>query len=382
MNPETPIELPLLIYANPEFVSDLYYLTGLMAPDPFFALKKGEDLIVAVSPLEHGRAVKSSKATTVVDTKSLLSRSKPLIEEGHSSEGADIINVLRDNDVREVQVTVDFPHYLALELKEEGISVLISDAYQLRERIIKSKQEVVYIRDAMRTTERCLARVEEIFGESIIEDGMLEWKGEWLTSERIHQEIEIVCLRHGAVGGNPIVACGDQGCDPHEQGHGILYANQLIIVDIFPRSKIHHYWGDLTRTFLKGKANAAQKKLVNTVAEAQKMAIEKVAEGILPSAIHQGVEAFFKQNGYLTEVKNGVYQGYFHGTMHGFGLDIHEPPRQGKGREDMLKAGMVLTIEPGLYYPGIGGCRIEDDLLVTKAGHEVLSDFHYNWIIE
>jgi Xaa-Pro aminopeptidase len=381
MNPATPIELPLLIYANPEFVSDLYYLTGLMAPDPFFALKEGTDLTVVVSPLEYGRAVKGSKATEVIDTRSLLSHSEPLVEKEHSSEGANIIAALLDKKIREVQVTRDFPHYLAQELEIEGIRVSMYDTSQLRERTIKNDQEVDYIRDAIRTTESCLARVEEILGESAIENGMLKWEGEWLTSERVHQEIELVCLSRDAMGGNPIVACGDQACDPHEQGQGVLYADQLIIVDIFPRSRVHHYWGDLTRTFLKGKANPGQKRLVSTVAEAQKMAIEKIAEGVAAGSIHQGVEAFFQQQGYLTEVKNGVYHGFFHGTGHGFGLDIHEPPRLGKGQQVMLKAGMVVTVEPGLYYPGIGGCRIEDDILVTKGGYEVLSDFHYNWMI-
>lgn len=382
MKPESNKNLPLLIYANPEFVSDLFYLTGLMTPDPYFMVKKSDELIVVVSPLEYGRAVKGSKATKVIDTQSLLSLAQPLVDKGHSLEGANIIRVLQDCSISEVEITRDFPHYLAQELEAEGISIQVYDSYLLSERLIKNDQEVAHIRDAIRTTELCLGRVEEIFGESTIDNGMLKWQGQWLTSEKVHHEIELLCLANEAVAGHPIVAGGDQGCDPHESGHGVLYANQLIIVDIFPRSKVHHYWGDLTRTFLKGRPTAEQKKLVQTVAEAQKMAIEKIAEGVVAGSLHEDVDKYFQKNGYLTEQKNGVYQGFFHGTGHGFGLDIHEPPRLGKEQEVILKAGMVVTVEPGLYYPGVGGCRIEDDILVTKGGHEILSGFHYNWIID
>ena len=381
MNPETSTELPLLIYANAEQVSDLYYLTGLMAPDPYFAIRNGEEIIVGVSPLEYGRAIKCEKPTRVIDIQSLSEKSQPLMDRGYSVEGANIIVVLQECGIKFVCVTRDFPHYLAEELAQAKIMISVYEGYQLKERVIKSNSEVENIRDAIRTTEKCFARVEEILASTIIENGMLRWQGEWLTSERVQQEIELVCLTLGARAEGTIVAGGDQGCDPHEEGHGVLYANQLIIADIFPRSKTHHYWGDMTRTFLKGKPTPEQIKLVDTVAEAQKLAIGKITEGVDSGSIHRDVEQYFEQQGYSTEIKDGVYQGFFHGTGHGFGLDIHEPPRLGKRQGATLKAGMIVTVEPGLYYPGIGGCRIEDDVLVTPDGCEVLSNYRYDWII-
>jgi len=374
-------ELPLLVYANPEYASDLYYLSGLMTPDPYILLKNGAHTTVAVSPLEYGRAVKEARAQQVVDIQTLSVRNEPLLDRGISAEGATILNLLADQQIRSVQVTRDFPFYLARELQAQGIELVPYPKAMLDERVIKTPEEVDHIRDSIRTTEFCLARVEEILGESVVEDGMLKWQDKWLTSEEMHRQIELVCIQRDAVGGHPIVAGGDQGCDPHERGHGVLYANQLIIVDIFPRSKKHLYWGDLTRTFFKGKPTPEQVKLVETVAEAQKMAIEKIAAGVVTGSIHHAVEAFFESKGYKTEQKNGTYQGFFHGTGHGFGLDIHEPPRLGKKQEVVLKPNMIVTVEPGLYYPGVGGCRIEDDVLVTEKGCEILSNFHYEWII-
>ncbi len=374
-------EKPLLVYANPEFVSDLYYLSGLMTPDPYVLIKNGDHTTVAVSPLEYGRAVKEARAQKVVDIQTLSERNEPLLGKGLSPEAATILTLLSDQGISSVEVTRDFPFYLADELKSQGIELSAYPKAMLDERVIKTNEEVELIRDAIGTTEQCLARVEQILGESIVEDGMLKWEGDWLTSEEVHRQIELVCLSKDAVAGHPIVAGGDQGCDPHERGHGILYANQLIIVDIFPRSKTHLYWGDLTRTFFKGKPSSEQMKLVETVAEAQKVAIDKVAAGVITGSIHAAVEELFEKKGYRTEQKNGTYQGFFHGTGHGFGLDIHEPPRLGKKQEVTLKPGMVVTVEPGLYYPGLGGCRIEDDVLVTENGCEMLSHYSYDWII-
>jgi len=374
-------EKTLLVYANPEFVSDLYYLSGLMTPDPYILLKHENHTTVAVSPLEYGRAAKEARADKVVDIQSFASRNEALIGRGLSAEAATILNLMQDQGIKTAQVTRDFPFYLAEELRAQGIGLTPYPKAMLQERVIKTPDEVDCIRDAIRTTEHCLERVEQIIGESVVEDGMLKWEGQWLTSEEVHRQIELVCIGRDAVAGHPIVAGGDQGCDPHERGHGVLYANQLIIVDIFPRSKKHLYWGDMTRTFFKGKPSHEQMKLVETVADAQKLAIDMIAAGVVTGSVHAAVEKCFEDRGYRTEQKNGTYQGFFHGTGHGFGLDIHEPPRLGKKQEVLLQKGMIVTVEPGLYYPGIGGCRIEDDVLVTDTGCEILSNFHYDWII-
>jgi Xaa-Pro aminopeptidase len=165
------------------------------------------------------------------------------------------------------------------------------------------------------------------------------------------------------------VACGEQACDPHERGHGPLKAHSLIILDLFPRAR-SGYYGDLTRTVVRGQATEAQSRLWEVCLLGQRLALGSLRAGVDGGAIHREVTEFFRDNGYPTERVEGRWTGFFHGTGHGLGLDLHEAPRFGAGK---LKAGQVFTIEPGLYIPGVGGVRHEDVVLITKTGHKMLS---------
>jgi Xaa-Pro aminopeptidase len=154
-----------------------------------------------------------------------------------------------------------------------------------------------------------------------------------------------------------------------------LRANEPIILDIFPRSQKTGYFGDITRTVVRGQAGEAVRKLYDTVFHGQKIALQKISAGISTSEIHQCVQQFFVQRGYATGKRNGRMEGFFHGTGHGLGLEIHESPRMGATSPGALRAGQVVTVEPGLYYPGIGGVRLEDVVLVTPDGAKNLTRF-------
>src|SRR5438552_2204402 len=157
-----------------------------------------------------------------------------------------------------------------------------------------------------------------------------------------------------------------------ERGFGPLYADALIILDVFPRDAKTGYFGDLTRTVLRGRASDAQRKLWNTVKAGQALALKRIKAGVDGMAIHKAIQEFFAKRGFPTEIRKGRRDGFFHGTGHGLGLEIHEYPRLQKVT---LKDRQVLTVEPGLYYPGLGGVRIEDVVLVTKTGCRILSRF-------
>jgi Xaa-Pro aminopeptidase len=200
----------------------------------------------------------------------------------------------------------------------------------------------------------------------------LEWSGTVLTSELLRAEIDTAVLRAGGLPANTIVAGGDQACDPHERGHGPLKANSLIIIDIFPRAAASGYYGDLTRTVLRGRASDEQRRLWETVNEGQALALKKMKPGVDGLKLHKEVKQFFADRGYPTELRDGRQTGFFHGTGHGLGLEIHEHPRFQK---TIFKAGQVLTVEPGLYYPGLGGVRTEDVVAITKSGIRMLSRF-------
>jgi len=203
----------------------------------------------------------------------------------------------------------------------------------------------------------------------------LFWHHLPLTSEKLRAVIDCAILQACGLAANTIVAGGEQGCDPHERGHGPLHADKPIIIDIFPRSQKTGYFGDITRTVVRGRASEAVRKIYDTVFHGQKIALQKVCAGTPTAEIHQCVQQFFLQRGYETGKRNGRMEGFFHGTGHGLGLEIHESPRMGATSTGVLKAGQVVTVEPGLYYPEIGGVRLEDVALVTHNGARNLTRF-------
>jgi Xaa-Pro aminopeptidase len=196
-----------------------------------------------------------------------------------------------------------------------------------------------------------------------------------LTSEKLRAVIDTAILQASGLAANTIVAGGRQGCDPHERGHGPLRANEPIIIDIFPRSQKTGYFGDITRTVVRGRASEAVRRLYDTVYRGQQIAFKKIRAGVRTNVVHQAVQDYFKEQGLHTGRRKGRMEGFFHGTGHGLGLDIHESPRIGSTSTGKLKAGQVVTVEPGLYYPELGGVRLEDVVFVTASGSRNLTRF-------
>jgi Xaa-Pro aminopeptidase len=277
------------------------------------------------------------------------------------------------------EVPADFPANVYDKLFELGLDITIAEGPLFPQREIKTADEAEKIREGNRCSAIGLAAAEKVLKASKVKGGKIIYQGKPLTSERIKTVIEVAILEAGAVSLNTIAAGGDQGCDPHQRGSGLLRANELIVFDIFPRVQKTGYWGDMTRTFLKGKANDAQRKLVATVGQAQKAALASVKAGVDGRTIHAKINELFTAAGYVTKETPDGWVGFFHGTGHGLGLAIHEAPRVNGTYAPKLKKGAVITVEPGLYYPGIGGCRIEDVVQVTAAAPALLSRYHYRW---
>ena len=200
---------------------------------------------------------------------------------------------------------------------------------------------------------------------------MLMHNGAPLTGEQVRRAINVAAMAYDCVGGEPIVSCGEQSADPHGIGGGPLQAGEPIIIDIFPQHAFTGYCGDLTRTVCKGPPKPGLRAMHAAVAAAQRLALATVRAGVYGSTVHHVVQAEFERRGYKNEVVNGRPAGFIHSTGHGVGLEIHEAPSLGL-RPDRLQAGAIVTVEPGLYYPGMGGVRIEDTVLVTRQGAELL----------
>jgi Xaa-Pro aminopeptidase len=275
-----------------------------------------------------------------------------------------------------VLVPGNFPLGLADDMRRRGIRVRCRPGTFFPARECKSPAEVRKIRAALRMAEAGMAAgMEALKAAGIGQGRRLMHCGTPLTSERLRAIMDTAVLQAGGVASHTIVAGGRQGCDPHEPGRGPLRAGEPIILDIFPRSQETGYFGDLTRTVVRGRATEAVRRLYRAVAEAQVLALGRMRAGAATREVHRSVEGFFDRQGYRTGKQSGRMTGFFHGTGHGLGLEIHEAPRMGGNSPGVLKPGHVVTVEPGLYYPEIGGVRLEDVAVITENHPRNLTRF-------
>jgi len=363
----------LLMVADSERDANMLYATGLFVPDPFIYLNFGRPIIV-LSDLEIDRARKQAPHCRAL---SLSTIQLKLRRDGvKSPRHAHVIReILREQKIRRAIVPDNFPLGLARDLKKLGIKLKPRAGFFPR-REIKTADEVRKISAALTMAEVGMAEGMEVLRRSKIgRNRNLIYHGLPLTSEKLRSVIDCAILQACGLPANTIVAGGRQACDPHERGYGRLRANEPIIIDIFPRSQKTGYFGDITRTVVRGRANEAVRKLYDSVLRGQKIGFEKIRAGTPTAEVHKAVQKYFVQQGYRTGRRNGRMEGFFHGTGHGLGLDIHEAPRMGSTSTGNLKAGQVVTVEPGLYYPQIGGVRLEDVALVTASGSKNLTRF-------
>lgn len=365
----------LLIVADSERDANMLYAVGLFVPDPFIYLNFGGRPVIVMSDLEIDRARKQAPQCRVL---SLSAYQRKLRAAGTNK--ASLPHVVRlllhEKRIRRVLVPDNFPLGLARDLKKLGIK-LKPQAGFFPGREIKSADEVKKISAALAMAEVGMAEGMEVLRRAkIARDRKLIHHGVPLTSERLRAVIDCAILQANGLAANTIVAGGRQGCDPHERGQGPLRAHEPIIIDIFPRSQKTGYFGDITRTVVRGHASEGVRKLYATVLQGQKIAFEKVRARVKTAEVHKAVQQFFIQQGYKTGRRDGRMEGFFHGTGHGLGLEIHEAPRVGATSTEKLRPGHVITVEPGLYYPELGGgVRLEDVALVTLNGAKNLTRF-------
>ncbi|MDX2108729.1 MAG: Xaa-Pro peptidase family protein [Verrucomicrobiota bacterium] len=370
-----------LLYSDTHKSADALYFGQVQVPDPFIAFQAGKKKVAVVSALEFARVSKVSKFDVVLPLEDYTAKAKARYNVDRPKT-AQIAQLLAEEfGIAGFRIPQDFPAGLALELIKNGVKVEVAEGSLFDHRNYKTDAEVAEIKRANNVASAAFKEVERILTSATIKPGGLMYNNKLLTSEVLQRAIGVVCINNDASPNDPIVAGGDQACDPHCRGSGAIKAGELIIVDIFPRMLESGYHGDMTRTYLKGAASDAQKKLVKTVQNGQKLALKAIKAGINGRSVYDIVKGHFDTNGYQTQKVNGVNVGFFHGLGHGLGLDVHEPPRVAPVDVE-LKVGHVVTVEPGLYYPGLGGCRIEDVVRVTADGMEMLSKHAYRWQID
>jgi len=362
--------------------ADQYYLSGFDAPDPFVTLYDGEVHLLFTRGLEYGRATR--EATTASVERGSAYDYGDHVEECGSHEGwsRTLAAFLDAYGVDSVATPPRFPLRTADGLREQGVAVQADeDGVVTRVRARKTEEEIEHVRVAQRANEAAMARAERLLSEAAVEDGVLYHDGDPLTSEFVRQEIEVTLLRHGCALDETIVACGADAADPHERGSGPLAAGEPIVVDIFPRDKTTRYHADMTRTFCRGKPTDTVREWYELTAEAKQAALDAVEAGATGAAVHAAACEVYEAAGLPTLRADPTAEtGFIHSTGHGVGLEVHELPRVAESGGE-LEPGHVITIEPGLYDPAVGGIRIEDLVVVTEDGYENLTDYEESLVL-
>jgi len=359
------------------------YLSGFDAPDPFLSCYRPDGIALLVSGLEYGRAVSESRATTVerpadYDRNALVKEYGPR-EADHRVSAA----FLADKGVESVLVPERFPLETADGLREQGISVAVdTDDTLPKLRAIKTSTELDHIRAAQQANEAAMAAAESMLAAaSVDDDRQLVLDGEPLTSERIKHEIEATLLEDGCGLDSTIVAGGRQAADPHDRGSGPLSADEAIIIDIFPQNKTTGYHADMTRTFCVGEPSETLREWYDLTERALDAALAVVEAGATGAAVHAAACEVYEDAGLPTFRTDPTTEvGFIHTTGHGVGLAVHEYPRLSPEGGD-LEVGQVITVEPGLYDPDVGGVRIEDIVAVTEDGYENLTDYRREFVV-
>jgi Xaa-Pro aminopeptidase len=366
----------LLIVGDSERNADMLYAVRAFVPDPFIWFTCRNRPHIVLNDPEFDRVRTEAKHCRAISYSKHLRRLTRT--SGNANPGlSDVLHaVLREHRIKKVTVAESFPLGLAKGLRRNGIKVKLRDGPFFPDRAIKSADEIKKISAALVMAEVGLSEgIHALRRAKVGKNKELLLHHNVLTAERLRNIIATAVLQAGGNAHHTIVAAGPQGSDPHERGHGPLSADQPIVIDIFPRSQRTGYFGDVTRTVVRGRATEPVRSMYTAVVEAQESAMRALRSDRLGSEVHDAAEAVLRKHGFKTLRNNGHHSGFFHGTGHGVGLEIHEAPRLSPNSTDRLLPGHVVTIEPGLYYPEIGGVRLEDVALVTRYAPRNLTKF-------
>ncbi len=287
---------------------------------------------------------------------------------------------LRRNDVTTVVADRTLPLLYGDALKNAGIEVTLDPTFGVIDRRVKDAQEIEWLKHAQQVTENVMQMACETVGKADADgQGCLLHDGQPLTSERLRHMIDLFLLERDFENVPSIVAGGSDGGDCHHLGAGQLMTAQPVIIDIFPMDKKTLYNGDCTRTVVHGEIPDEVKNMHKAVVEAKHASTALVKAGVTGETIHLETLRVLEGAGYHDGLPpadaEATYCSIPHGTGHGIGLDVHEPPLLDRNGHPLL-AGDVITVEPGLYCHAIGGVRVEDMVLVTADGSENFNTLH------
>jgi Xaa-Pro aminopeptidase len=362
-----------LFFGDTETRPNGFHLTGFLAPDPIIYIRHAGGETLCVSALEIERARAESSVGEVIEFREAgyedLSRAG---NEGMALWSGMILNLLRRHGVERVLVEDEFPVGLADRLRAGDVEVAPQTTRFDSRRRVKSADEVEAMVLVQRANEAAVsAAIDAIRRSRPRADRVLELDGEPLTSERIKLILGTELMARGCALGEVIVASGADSALPHGRGSGPIRAGEPVIIDCFPQHVSSRMHADMTRTVVWGDPDPLVQRMYDAVLAAQDAALGLIRAGVDGRDVHREVCRTLFEHGFRTLMKpydTGDSEAVMnHGTGHGLGLAVHEAPRV-SDTHNILQEGDVVTVEPGLYHPRLGGVRIEDVVVVTADG--------------
>lgn len=363
----------VLMYGDTETSTDLFHAIPAGIGDPFLYVETDGRKVALISTLDRGTVLGAEPSAEIMDLIAL--GWKDLVRGGMPRTDADFEvarRALAELGVREAIVPWRFPVGLADVLRADGVELTVDGDAFARRRRIKTEVQLEGIRRAQAAADAAMAVARDLIHACA--DG--------LTAEAVRAAMQETAAEHGCVlADDVVVGPNAQGAAGHDPGSGPIVEGDAVIVDIWPREPRSRCWADMTRTFVAGGGEPDPE--LRTYWELCREALARVTEATRPGVngaqLNDIASEVFEAAGQPTarSADGPLVDGFFHGLGHGVGLDVHEEPGLGLSGQDLV-AGDVIAVEPGCYRHDYGGVRLEDLLLVTPAGCEVLTRFPYD----
>src|SRR5262245_5320090 len=354
----------------------------LIVPDPFLYAEKDGKKMTSSTAFEVARIAAAGIEAHALEEFGY----DELLAAGVSRMDATVLhttlNACRAFGIEDAVIPWSFPAYAADHLRANGITLTPDYKFFADRRRVKNEAELEGIRKAQGAATAAMGAARDLLARAEQTNGSLSVDGEPLTSELVKAAIRRVFTEHGVASDDFIVSHGAQTAIGHELGYGEIAPDEPVVIDLWPKDPDSGCYADMTRTFVVGRPPDELVEYHRLVKEALDRSLEATKTGVPGVEVYELVCRFFEEHGQPTVLSKPpgevLEDGFFHGLGHGVGLQVHEAPSLGRGGTAELVAGDVVTLEPGLYRQGFGGCRLEDLVLVTEHGAENLTDFPYD----
>jgi Xaa-Pro aminopeptidase len=372
----------VLIYGDSFRSADMRHAVPLGVPDPFLYAEENGTRHVFASSMEATRIRELGLFEVHVHEDYGMDE---LIESGieYRELAAQLaLRAIGSLGLKRATVPENFPVWLADRVRADGVELDVDQELFDDRRRAKTEAQLAGMRRAQRAAEAAMDACRELLRRSEVRGHELLLDGEQLTVERVKADMNVVFATHDTTADEYIVAPGAQGAVGHDMGSGPIRPSTPLVVDIFPRDNSSAVYTDMTRTFVVGDVPDQVREWHRLVKEAFDRAVAEIRAGVDARAVFDVTCDIFEAAGEPTqrtkESGETLADGFFHGLGHGVGLEVHEEPSMGRLSREKLVASDVVTVEPGLYRAGYGGVRLEDIVLVTETGAEVITNYPYD----